>query len=176
MHEAEGVFVLKDVQAVAMGAGKTSAANRAERAGSAGCAAGTIAAGLFRVKDLSDALLNNIADGRRKFTAGMNLTICEKGHEIECRAAAVARASTEWGKTLIPTEDIDKIVLDPHDGVSLRCSEVRSEKGKEPSCVRQSQICTFTNHRKTIKVKNICFPAEYVGEREHLVKVLACEC
>ena len=62
MDEAEGVFVFKDVQTVAMGAGKASAADRAERAGSAGCTAGTISAGLFRVKDLSDALLHNIAD------------------------------------------------------------------------------------------------------------------
>ena len=128
LNKAEGVLVLEDIEAVAVGAGETSAADRAYAAILAGPAALAVSPCLVRIIDLSDVLAKDIADGRGEFTAGMNLTIGQKGHKIKRCAATVACAAPEEGHALVLVNDVDEVVLYAHDGIRARRIEIGPEK------------------------------------------------
>lgn len=124
MQKAEGVLVLKDIEAMAVRTGEASAADGANGACPAGRGPRAIALRELRIVDPGDALLVDIADGRWKFSAGMDLAVSEERHEIECRAASVAGAAAEGCATMVPADDIDEVVLNPHDGVRFGGLEI----------------------------------------------------
>jgi len=102
---------------MAVCAGKTAAADRADGAGTASFGTRTIAAGGFRVVDFGEALFEQVADEGRKFAAGVDFAVRKEGDEVEGGSTTVARASAKKRFLFAEIQDIDQVIFQPKDGV-----------------------------------------------------------
>ena len=60
-----------------------------------------------------------LPEGGGQLPAGVDFAVGQEGDKIEGRAAAEAGAAPEEGDPLSMMEDIDQVVLDPHDRVAF---------------------------------------------------------
>jgi len=70
-----------------------------------------MASGWFGVINIGEGLFKDITDKRRKFSAGMCLSIGKNGHEVERRATPKAGTPPKKFGTLPVIQDVDQVIL-----------------------------------------------------------------
>ena len=92
-HEAVWISLFKNVEAMAIGNGKATAAHGTYGTGPTGITACTILLGYLGVIDLGEALLKDVTNWRRKLPARMHFSVRKDCHEVKCRTTAIPGAS-----------------------------------------------------------------------------------
>lgn len=117
VSETIGVELIEDIAAEAVTDGRTAAAYRTNRAGTARLRPGPKAVGRASVIDVIQSVLINVADQRRHFSAGMHFAVGQQGDEVESRPAAVTCTASAKRKPPLPAQQIKQVVFKSHAGI-----------------------------------------------------------
>ena len=109
---------------------------------------------------------------RWEFPAGVHLSIGEEGEKVKGGPAAITGASTTGFKAPPAPNDVEEVILQPHDGIIGRRRQICVEKGGELLPSSELQFCPLPHWREAIEGEAVGQPSQYLRQRQHLIDVL----